>query len=894
MSGSVTGNVAEKRELPAGILTFVFTDIEESCEAWARRPDTMPMAMQVHNTLLVQANSAHDGIVLKSMGDGFCFVYSSVSDAIAMAIDAQAALQAAEWPDGERIKVRIGMHTGEAAPTLDEYYGETINRAARVMDAGNGDQITLSSASHAVLGSASASSSWTISALGEFELKGVGATPLFGVTAPTLLVDERPIRAKPVGTRSFPRNLQSFVGRGAVLSELSEAIDSHRLLTLVGVGGIGKSRLAIELAGAVQGSYADGAYWCPLAPVSDPEDVVPAIANIVGVTPRPGLTLSESLALALEHQQALVVIDNCEHVADAVSTLLSELLEKTNAPTFLATSRRALGLRGELAQPVEPLREGDDQVALFIDRVLERDPYYAPSAEDRFTIGQICEKLDGLPLAIELAAARARILSPGSILERLDDRFSLLGARAETNERLRDIVQWSYEQLGETEADLFRELSVFAGGFSVEAALAVCVTAGRDELDLIDALQTLVDDSLVRRDDETERFFMLETLRQFGTEELIERDEQADIRDRFITWLIKETTANAQLINTPREFAGFDGIDAERDNIREAFVVLTDQQRFAEAAELVGPLYYYGSLTVQFEVCEWARELAAHPELASHPLLANLCATASYGSYGQADTATSYELAMRGLEADGDNGPSHILAIMSSLATGKFGRTIAMLDELLPRLAAQPAHVQYWINAWRSLYDEWVANEGNALEWAEKAEAAAIQSGGTTVLAGANWSVGTALARHDPDAAIGHFRKALDTLGERAGRNLVAQTAQEGLVTLFATNGETDEAVEACRANVEWVLENDWLAFVFGISPTVEICIRAGCATAAAQLVGCAEANGTFVRGRAHKALLRIEPDLVEEQKAIGAGRSLRQALSCVADELREYERVRA
>lgn len=870
-------------DLPSGVLAFAFTDIEGSSESWTRRPGSMAQALEIHNTLMRRLVAEHGGIELKNLGDGFCFVFTGATDAMAFAVAAQRALQDADWPDDEQLKVRIGIHTGEATPTRQDYFGETINRAARVMDAANGDQIMISAATNAIVDATNASSRWTIESCGEFDLKGIGATELLRLTTPDLAVDERAVRAKPVGVQRLPQNLQTFVGREDELDDLATHVGDNRLITLVGVGGLGKSRLAIELGRRIAENYSDGVYWCPLAPVSDPEDVVAAINSVVGVTPRPGLTLTESLAQALDGQKALLIIDNCEHVSDTVSALVSELLERTIGPSIIATSRRPLQVATQLTWQLEPLRAASDQVQLFVDRVREQSPTFDPDLDDRDIIRRICDALDGLPLAIELAAARARIMTPTAILDRLDDRFALLGARRDTNERLRDIVRWSYEQLNATEAQLLRSLSIFAGGFQLDAVMAVCSSEQMDELDLLDALQTLVDDALIRRiGSHSDRFFMLETLRQFGTEELATLGEADQVTEAFLTWITSDSQASASLINTPREFAGFDALDRERDNIREAFTVLTSNRRFEEAADLIGPLYFYSSLTVQFEVCGWASELVGVQTLTEHPWFGDLCATASYGSYGQADTATALAFAEKGLAADPTNGPSWILATMSSIAQAELVRLAELFAELLPRLDEQPPEVRFWINAWRALIDAWITGEGEAEQWALAAERAAHECAGTSALAGASWVLGVATTNSDVDVAVAHFRRALELLGERAHRHLVAQTAQDGLMALLSQNGDIDEAVDACRDNLESVVRNDWIAVVFEILPPVTVCIRAGLPDLAAQLVGCAEANGVHIRGRTYKALAQLDEQLVADGKARGAALSLRQMFGSV------------
>ena len=868
--------------LPAGTVTFLFTDIEGSSEAWLNRPESMAPAIDLHNKVLREALATHSGSEIKHTGDGVCAVFSSAARAVDCATAMQVALQTASWPSGERLKVRMGMHTGEAVPSGDDYFGEVVTRAARVMDAANGDQIYSSSSSWSLAkrpGSVS-----TAFDCGEVQLKGLGNERIYSVRVPAMVSDKRPIRARPAGSGALPRNLQSFVGRSAMLDELATGIDLHRLITLVGVGGIGKSRLAIEFARRVEASFPDGMYWCELAPVNDPDDVAAAIASIVGVTPRVDMSMTQSLAAALDNQKALLIIDNCEHVLDAAREVLAQLLDTTFGPAVIATSRRSLRVRAEHVWPVTPLSEVQDQTKLFVDRALERDPHFDPSDVELAAIREICVRLDGLPLALELAAARIGVMTPSLMLERIDDRFALLGSRRDgTSERLRETVQWSYEQLREDEAELFRALAVFAGGFTLAGAHAVVVDM--DEFDLLDALQALVDDSLLQRSGkDIDRFVMLETLRDFGFEKLDVHAERSTVEQRFANFVCAVVAEHAANSNSPQEFAAFDALDRERNNMRACFGWLTKNEMWAPAAEMVGSLFYYAAYTVQFEICEWAHELFGSGKIDDHPRVGDVAATASYGFYGRAALDQALDIAVQGVRLDPDSGPAYILGSMSSFGSADLQGTVRLLDDILARIDDQPASVQYWIASWKALYLEWVEGDPSARKWAERANEAALSTGGITVIAGGAWIRGVVTTSSDPERSVEFFRTALAQLGQRSGRNLIGHTVLEALVVLLTGAGSPEQALAACQENLVACLENDWVATTIDISSTVAACLKGAMPETAALLVGAADARGVFVRGRNYKALATFNDDMITAARSKGAGLSLRHATQAVVD----------
>ncbi len=445
---------------PSGTVTFLFTDIEGSTKRWEADPDAMRVELAAHDEVLRAAIEAQGGWLFKHTGDGVCAAFQSARAAVDAAVGAQRGLG---------LPVRMGIASGEAELRGDDYFGSTLNTAARVMAAGHGGQILLA-ASTAVL-----TSDVDVVDLGVRSLRDLSApVQLFQVRADGLRSEFPSLRTVDVVPGNLPVQSSSFVGRDDAVDTIVGAVGIHPVVTLIGVGGVGKTRLALQSAAMLAPQFRDGVWLIELAPVTDGDGVDAAVAAVFMLQPQPGRTWRQVVVDGLAGREVLLVIDNCEHVLDDVAALV-EALAAGLAVRVLVTSRESLAVDGEWAWRV-PSLTGDAAVELFIERADTAASGFAPDDVDLVVIGEICGRLDGIALAIELAAARVRSMSPTQIRDRLDERFRLLtGSRRsiERHQTLRHAVQWSYDLLEPVEQSVLQQVSVFVGGFTLDSATAI-------------------------------------------------------------------------------------------------------------------------------------------------------------------------------------------------------------------------------------------------------------------------------------------------------------------------------------------------------------------------------------------------------------------------------------
>jgi predicted ATPase len=470
------------------VLTFLFTDVEGSTRRWEADAETMRAALAAHDEVLRSASEGHGGFLFKHTGDGVCAAFASPKAAVDAAVAAQRELE---------LPVRMGLATGEAELRDGDYFGAVLNRAARVMAAGHGGQILLADSTAVLL------TGVDLLDLGPRRLRDVPMpVGVFQVQAPGLQTEFPPLRALDTTPGNLRPATTSLIGRESEVGELRDAVKAHRLVTLTGVGGVGKTRLALEVAARLADEFPDGVWVFELAAVTDPAAVPDAVAAVLGITQQPGKSVSESVAAALEGRLRLLVIDNCEHVRDAAADLVAAILAHSATVKILATSGEGLGVADEQLWLVPSLDvdAGTDSsaVSLFVDRarsVAQR--FSLAGADEAAAVVDICRRLDGIPLAIELAASRMASMTTSEVRDRLDHRFRLLvGSRRglERHHTLRHAVAWSYDLLDDTEKTVLDRCSVFAGGFDLQSA---CAVAGSDELDEYAILEVL--DALVRK-----------------------------------------------------------------------------------------------------------------------------------------------------------------------------------------------------------------------------------------------------------------------------------------------------------------------------------------------------------------------------------------------------------
>jgi predicted ATPase/class 3 adenylate cyclase/predicted negative regulator of RcsB-dependent stress response len=641
------------RELPSGTVTFLFTDIEGSTRLLQELGDRYPEALAEHRRLLRDTFGERSGVEIDTQGDAFFVAFSRAQDAVSAAAAGQAALSAGP------ISVRMGLHTGEPMLTEEGYVGIDVHRAARIAAAGHGGQVLLSQTTRDLLDST-------------FDLRDLGEHRLKDLTEPERIYqlghDELP-PLKSLNQTNLPVQPTSLIGRARELDEILALVRARRLVTLTGPGGAGKTRLGLQAAAEVVGDFRDGVWFVSLSALRDPKAVSPTIAQTLGVAQ------PQTLHGHLEHKQVLLLLDNFEQLLDA-APLVAELLQRTPGTKVIATSRSPLHLAGEREYAVPPLAD-DDAVALFVERVRSAKPSFEPDDH----VSEVCRRLDNLPLAVELAAARTNVLTPAQLQERLEQSLPLLsGGTRDAPERqrtLRATIDWSYELLTEGEKQLFRSVAVFAGSFDVEAAEEVC------EADL-DTLASLVDKSLLRQTAEG-RFFLLATIREYAAERLAVEPASEELRRRHA-----ERTLRVAVAAASRRHEGLDELQALHDDARAALDFLAGAGETELALRLAVAFGDYWF--VRGHVREGQQRLeAALADGADAPADLRVGAMIRAASLarvaGDADGAERHALAALELARELSDAPAVAGALRElaqvTLARDDHARTLALYDEAL-------------------------------------------------------------------------------------------------------------------------------------------------------------------------------------------------------------------
>lgn len=577
--------------LPTGVVTFLFTDIEGSTSKWDAAGDEMAVAVAQHDELLESAITTRNGSVVKKMGDGFMAVFSDPAAAVAAALEAQQALRSTSWGQSTGdLRVRVGIHTGPGQPTNGDYVGPSPNRAARLEAAGHGGQILVSAATRELVGDRIDDTRFRD--LGEHQLRGLSRLErIFQVTGDDLEAEFPPLRTESTPT-NIPARVSEFVGRRDELVTLTSTLGETRLTTVTGAGGAGKTTLAVEAARKRMEHHRGGVWLFELASLSDGRLLS---AELLGAMRRPAPAdrdPEEVLLEALSSQRCLLVFDNCEHLLSDVAPLVAAILRQAPDVTILATSREPLGVRGEHVWSIPTMSipsgitvqdvEASDAGALFLTRAFAADRTFRLDEDTAPIVTRICRRLDGLPLAIELATARLGTMSVHELDGRLEDRFKLLRARTVDevphHQTLRDTVAWSYDLLEPDTQRLYRSLSIFAGGFDAEAAEAV----EGDRLYVLDGLDQLVTQSLVEADrGERTRYRMLETIRQFGSERLRQEEEHDAAARAHLDWVLNLVKEGARGMEGRDQIHWLHRFRREIDNIRAALTWARDHDPVA-------------------------------------------------------------------------------------------------------------------------------------------------------------------------------------------------------------------------------------------------------------------------------------------------------------------------
>ena len=576
-------------DLPSGTVTFLYTDIEGSTPLWEREPEQMRAALARHDAILRAAIAEHGGHVYKVIGDAFQAAFEVPAQAVRAALAAQRGLAGEHWPTSVPIRVRMGLHVGPAEAEGDDYAStHTLNRVARVMSAGHGGQ-TLLTLAVAELVRDRLPTGVTLRDLGRHRLKGLTQLEhLFQLIAPDLMADFPPLQSLGASPKNLPVQLTSFIGREAEVAEVKRLLSVSRLVTLTGSGGCGKTRLSIQVASELGVHYSNGVWFIELAPVADPALVSQTILSIFNLREDSHRSALDVLIDYLHAKTLLLVLDNCEHLIEACAQVSEALLRACPKLCILATSREALGITGEAAYHVPSLHtpnpahypsldklEKVDSIRLFVERAATAKPGFTLTQDNAAFLAQICYRLDGIPLALELAASRVKVLSSEQIASRLDDRFRLLTGGSRTalprQQTLRAMMDWSYSLLSEPEKTLFRRLAVFVGGWTLEAAESVC-GEGSSGFDVLDLLARLVDKSLIFIEESTGeiRYHRLETIRQYSREKFFETDEVETVRDRHLDFFVQFAELVDENLKGGEQIVWQNRMAAEQDNLRTA------------------------------------------------------------------------------------------------------------------------------------------------------------------------------------------------------------------------------------------------------------------------------------------------------------------------------------
>jgi predicted ATPase/class 3 adenylate cyclase len=576
-------------DLPSGSVTFLFTDVEGSTRLWEHEPAAMGAAVARHDALVREAITRHAGHVFMTAGDAFCAAFQTAGSALAAACEAQVALTHEPWEGRARIKVRMALHTGVAEVRDSGYFGPPLNRVARLLAAGHGGQILLSLATQRLVHDDLPAGAG-LRDMGERRLKDlIRPERVYGLVVPGVPADFPPLKTLDARAQNLPIQSTSFVGREHEMAEVKGLLRSSRLVTLTAMGGTGKTRLSLQVGADLIDEFADGVWFVELAPLSDARLVPQALATVLGIKEKSGESITETIVDGIDGREMLLILDNCEHLVRACAELCDSLLSSCSGIRILVSSRELLRIAGETAYRVASLPSPDPKaipraqsmsryaaVRLFVDRAQAAKPGFEVTDGNAPAVASICQRLDGIPLALELAAARLRSMSVEELNQRLDKRFHLLTGGSRTalprQQTLRALIDWSYDLLSPDERTMFRRLAVFVGGWALEAAEQVCAGADVPEDRVLDLLDSFVDKSLVITEERSgvTRYHVLETVREYARERLSEAGDGDFVRIRHLDYYLSLAEEAGSSLTGPKQGEWLDLLDRERENLLAA------------------------------------------------------------------------------------------------------------------------------------------------------------------------------------------------------------------------------------------------------------------------------------------------------------------------------------
>lgn len=826
-------------------MTFLFTDIEGSTLRWERDAEAMRVALTAHDDVLRDVVEHHGGWVFKHTGDGVCAAFGSAQAAADAAVDAQRSLE---------LPVRMGLCTGEAQCRDDDYFGPPLNRTARIMSAAHGGQVVAGASTASML------HGMELVDLGRHRLRGVDEElRLFQVSAEGVIERFPPLRTALVG--NLPPEMTSFVGRDDDVKHIVETVRAHRLVTLTGVGGVGKTRLACRVASEVSGEFADGVWLIELGPLIDGSAIAEVVASVFGVTPKADQELLTTLGATLADRTLLIVLDNCEHLLTDAARLTEALLHECPTLQIMATSREPLGVDAEQQQAVRSLPVAVEATAPAVELFCERAQAVVDDLDLSSSVpvvAEICERLDGIPLAIELAAARLRTMSPEQVRDRLDERFRLLtgsGRSLERHQTLRQAVQWSYDLLTDGERTALDRAAVFSGGFTLDAFVGICAAEELDEFEALDVLDALARKSLlnVNRTAGTIRYSMLETIRQFAEEQLAERPEAGDLRTRHARYFAVATEASFELLRGPREAEAYELIDHDIENLRVAFQWARQAEDVDSATRIAACSHELGRFRLRSETFSWPAAVATDAERVAHRLLPLVLTMASDSRWAMGDLAAAKAFGEKAIALrDDDRFEPLIWAFCDLAQIAAFEGDLATAEQLVRVGATHPADARDRLCLAFLLQILSLTQPDQARQQAAEIVATVEAAGMPWAIAMALNAYGAAFADVDPDAAVASRRRALSIAAD-SRNTFVEQYGTQELTAQLAQSGNTVAALQTFGELIDtWQVTGD--TFLLGtLAHLVVLFARLGDLEVAATIYGA---------GTRHVALDSLAPGL--------------------------------